>query len=147
MTHDFGEYVIEIEHHLRQIATTVRRRGRMLLEDSGITPPQFEALIILNHTGDLTIGDLSNRLFLAYSTTTDLVDRLERAGLVVRQRDADDRRVVRVCLLPPGREIFEKVLDARRTYLASVVSSLDVTTRKDILSVLELLDTRMSDRT
>lgn len=143
---EFPEFVVEIEQHVRQIATTVRRRGRMLLEDYGITSPQFDALIILNRCGDLTIGDLSNRLFLAYSTTTDLVDRLERTGLVVRQRDAGDRRVVRVQLQPPGAEIYHKVLDARRAYLGTVVESLSVDERRDILRVLELLDKRMSDR-
>ncbi len=146
MESNFSENVIEIERHLRRIAVTVRRRGRMSLEEYSITPPQFDALIILNQSGDLTIGDLSNRLYLAYSTTTDLVDRLERASFVVRQRDPDDRRVVRVRVQPLGQQVYEEVLNARRAYLASVLESLDEPVCNNILQVLQLLNARMTDR-
>ncbi|MCL6442959.1 MAG: MarR family transcriptional regulator [Alicyclobacillus sp.] len=145
MKSSFPVHVIEIEQRLRQIAGVVRRRGRLLLETYGITPPQFDALVILNRDGDLTIGDLSNKLFLAYSTTTDLVDRLERAGFVARKRDPVDRRVVRVQLLPSGAELYERVLDARRAYLQSILESIDPALHEKILDVLVLLDTKMSE--
>lgn len=141
---EIPEHVVEIEHNLRQIAVVVRRRGRMLLEQYTITPPQFDALVILNHDGELTIGDLSNRLYLAYSTTTDLVDRLERAEFVIRQRDQVDRRVVRVQLLEKGSNMIEHVLDARRTYLSGILESLDGHARGEILRVLRLLNDKMS---
>jgi DNA-binding MarR family transcriptional regulator len=146
MMTDVPEHVIEIEQYLRQIATTVRRKGRVLLEQYGMTSPQFDALVILNQCGDLTIGDLSSRLFLAYSTTTDLVDRLERAAFVVRQRAEVDRRVVRVCLQEKGTSLYAEVLDARRRYLASVLDSVDVSDKADILRALQLLDLRMMEQ-
>lgn len=142
---DFSEYVVEIEQRLRQIAGVVRRKGRVLLEQYGITPPQFDALVILNRDGELTIGDLTNRLFSAYSTTTDLVDRLERAEFVARYRDNEDRRVVRVRLQPLGANLIEKVLDARRAYLDTVLESLDLQERQEVLRVLELLNDKMAD--
>ncbi|WP_284200142.1 MarR family winged helix-turn-helix transcriptional regulator [Alicyclobacillus sacchari] len=79
---EFNEYVEEIEKSLRLVAAAVRRKGRVLLREHDITSPQFDALIALNNEGELTIGELSSKLYLAYSTTTDLVDRLERAGYV-----------------------------------------------------------------
>ncbi|KPV43206.1 MarR family transcriptional regulator [Alicyclobacillus ferrooxydans] len=136
-------HVVEIEQELRQIAGVVRRRGRSLLEQFGITPPQFDALVILDRAGDLTIGELSNRLYLAYSTTTDLVDRLERAGFVVRSRDTADRRVVLVKLQEKGKQVIERVLDARRAYLGVVLESLDESERLQILKVLNVLHDRM----
>lgn len=139
----FPEHVVEIEHHLRQIASVVRRKGRVLLESYHITPPQFDALVILSAVGVLTIGDLSNRLFLAYSTTTDLVDRLERAAFVVRERDSVDRRVVRVRLQEKGANLIEEVLDARRSYLADILESVDREDRRQMLSVLDILNTKM----
>ena len=126
-------------------ATVVRRKGRVLLEQYGITPPQFDALVILNRDGELTIGDLSNGLFLAYSTTTDLVDRLERAEFVVRQRDQDDRRVVRVRLLQSGTDLIERVLDARRAYLAFILASVNDSEQQEIVRVLDVLNAKMSD--
>ncbi len=141
----FPEYVIQIEQRLRQIAAIVRRKGRQLLDSYGITPPQFDALLILNREGTLTIGDLSNRLYLAYSTTTDLVDRLERAQLVARQRDHQDRRVVRVQLLPAGAELIERVLDARRAYLQRTLQHLEPEEHAQVLRVLDILYTHMEN--
>lgn len=144
MASSWPEHVVEIEQQLRQIAGIVRRRGRALIEQYGITPPQFDALWILNREGDLTIGELSNRLYLAYSTTTDLVDRLERAAFVVRSRDTADRRVVLVKLQDKGCLVIDQVLDARRSYLGGVLQSLEPQEQAQILRVLHLLHDRMS---
>lgn len=143
MKPEIPECVVDMEQRLRQIAKTVRRRGRTLLEQYGITPPQFDALLILHKEGELTIGDLSNRLFLAYSTTTDLVDRLVAADFVVRQRSQDDRRVVHVRMLPAGAALIEEVLDARRSYLDTVLEPLSLDEKKEILRALELLNAMM----
>ena len=112
------DLVVEIEHVLRQISKEVRRRGREILNDFAITPPQFDALVYLDEFGDLTIGELSSKLYLAYSTTTDLVDRMERNELVERVRDTNDRRVVRLHMKEKGKEMIQKVLVVRRDYLA-----------------------------
>lgn len=144
MSTEYGDYVVEIEHCLRLVAGTVRRQGRTLLVDYKITPAQFDALIILNAEGELTIGDLSNRLYLAYSSTTDLVDRLETSGYVVRNRGASDRRVVRVKLLDEGYHLIELVLTARRSYLNTILSDVDATARKSILNALECLHMNMA---
>ncbi|MFB5191075.1 MarR family winged helix-turn-helix transcriptional regulator [Alicyclobacillus fastidiosus] len=146
MSGEYSDYVVEIEHCLRSVAATVRRKGRILLSDYGLTSPQFEALIVLDREGELTIGELSGKLYLAYSTTTDLVDRLEKSNYVTRQRCSDDRRVVRVRLEPQGVTLIEGVLNARRNYLDSVLASVDTHTRKTILDSLELLHMNMANQ-
>ena len=116
-----SELVEEIELTLRQIAKEVRRKGREILSDFAITPPQFDALNYLNEFGDLTIGELSGKLYLAYSTTTDLVDRMERNDLVERVRDTNDRRVVRLHMKDKGRDLIQRVLVVRREHLAKAL--------------------------
>src|SRR5699024_190866 len=96
-----------------------------ILKNSTITPPQFRALQWLLEYGDMTIGDLSNKMFLAFSTTTDLVDRMENNQLVKRVRDENDRRVVRVHLLPEGIRIIEEVIQKRQEYLRDVLVNSD----------------------
>ncbi|UOF90216.1 MarR family transcriptional regulator [Fodinisporobacter ferrooxydans] len=137
--------VTSIEALLRHISTVIRRKGREILSDFCITPPQFDALLFLNEHGDLTIGELSNKMYLAYSTTTDLVDRMERNQLVERIRDQNDRRVVRLRMMQKGSELIEKVLIARRTYLANVLDQMDTNERERIIDCLEKLHTNISD--
>ncbi|WOV89170.1 MarR family winged helix-turn-helix transcriptional regulator [Sporosarcina oncorhynchi] len=110
-----------MEKELRYISGIIKQQGRKLLGNYSITPPQFVALQWLFEHGDMTIGDLSNKMYLAFSTTTDLVDRMENNQLVKRVRDEHDRRVVRIHLLEEGGRIIEEVINKRRKYLNSVL--------------------------
>ncbi len=114
-----------MEKDLRYIASIIKEQGRKILKNYTITPPQFSALQWLLEHGDMTIGDLSNRMFLAFSTTTDLVDRMENSELVKRVRDEKDRRVIRVHLLPEGMRIIEEVIQKRQEYLQDVLVNYD----------------------
>ncbi|MBM7701311.1 MarR family winged helix-turn-helix transcriptional regulator [Metabacillus iocasae] len=113
--------VADLEKSLRYIATIVKQKGREILSNYTITPPQFIALQWLLEYGDMTIGELSNRMFLACSTTTDLVDRMEKSKLVMRVKDPKDRRVVRIHLLEEGERIIAEVIKKRQDYLRGVL--------------------------
>ena len=116
---DICENVVNIERYLRKVDYIIRLKGREILKDFNITIPQFTALQILISNGDLTIGELSQKMGLACSTITDLIDRMENNKLVVRKKDKKDKRVVRVEVLPVGYEIVEKVLEERIRFLES----------------------------
>lgn len=120
---EFGESVADIEKDLRYIAGIIKQKGREILSNYTITPPQFIALQWLFEEGDMTIGDLSNKMFLACSTTTDLVDRMEKNTLVQRVKDPNDRRVVRIHLLEEGERIIDEVIKKRQAYLQEVLKN------------------------
>ncbi|MBE3549791.1 MAG: Transcriptional regulator, MarR family [Brockia lithotrophica] len=111
----------EVEWHLRHVSALLKQKGRELLQETPLTPPQFIALQWLKEAGNLTIGELSAKMYLANSTVTDLVDRLERGGYVRRVRASHDRRVVRVELLEAGRTIIDEVIRRRQAYLAGLL--------------------------
>ncbi|MEH7109843.1 MarR family winged helix-turn-helix transcriptional regulator [Bacillus sp. JJ1764] len=116
-----GDIVANIEKDLRYISGIIKQKGRELLTNYKITPPQFVALQWLFEDGDMTIGELSNKMYLACSTTTDLVDRMEKNLLVERVKDQNDRRVVRIHLLEEGKRIIDEVIKKRQVYLAEVL--------------------------
>lgn len=118
-----GEVVASIEKELRYISGIVKQKGREMLSNYKITPPQFVALQWLFEDGDMTIGELSTKMFLACSTTTDLVDRMEKNNLVVRVKDPNDRRVVRIHLLEEGERIIDEVIKKRQVYLEEVLTN------------------------
>lgn len=115
--------VASIEKELRYVSTIVKQKGREILSNYTITPPQFIALQWLNEEGDMTIGELSNKMYLACSTTTDLVDRMEKSELLKRVKDENDRRVVRIHLLVEGKRIIEEVIEKRQEYLMDVLKA------------------------
>lgn len=114
--------VEHIERSLRRVADMVKQKGRDILTQFPITPPQFVALQWLNENGDMTIGELSSKMYLACSTTTDLVDRMEKNELVERVKDKNDRRVVRIHLLRKGQTIIEEVIKKRQDYLEKILT-------------------------
>ena len=63
------ESIALIEKELRYISHLIKQKGREILSNFTITPPQFVALQWLHESGDMTIGDLSTRMYLAFSTT------------------------------------------------------------------------------
>jgi MarR family transcriptional regulator, organic hydroperoxide resistance regulator len=118
-----GDIVANIEKDLRYISGIIKQKGREILSNYKITPPQFVALQWLFEEGDMTIGELSNKMFLACSTTTDLVDRMEKNLLVERVKDSKDRRVVRIHLLEEGKRIIDEVIKKRQAYLEEVLKN------------------------
>ncbi|MDB5083775.1 MAG: MarR family transcriptional regulator [Bacilli bacterium] len=133
----------EIEYLLRDINKVLRRAGRSSLGAFSITPPQFDALLLLRDHIELTIGDLSTKMYLAYSTTTDLVDRMERNQLVMRVRDLNDRRIVRLHMLERGHHIIQEATYARQTYLATVLQDVDEDMLQQWKEMLTVLHTRI----
>lgn len=116
--------VKDIEKHLRKIDYIIRKKGRVILNDFNITVPQFRALQILINDGEMTISELSQKMDLACSTITDLVDRMENSELVKRKKDKKDKRVVRIEVLSKGNNILDKVLQKRIEYLSIKLKNL-----------------------
>src|SRR5512141_2321758 len=91
--------------HLRRFFESVRRTITAEPSDGGLTAAQQFALLTLagNPSEEpLTVGDLARLTFATMNTTSALVRRMERAGLVRTQRSSRDRRRVYVQLAPHG---------------------------------------------
>ena len=119
-----NESVTKIERLLRHVAFIIKKRGRDILIDFGITNPQFNALLTLREYPKMTMGELCEKLFLACSTATDLIDRMEKNGLLERNRDTEDRRVIRLSTSEKGQQVINEVIVARRRYVAAMLEKL-----------------------
>ena len=82
----------------------ITRRYRPLLDEIGLTYPQYLVMLTLWQDGPTTVGQIAHRLQLDSHAVTPLVERLEAAGLVDRRRGADRRQVV-VAATETGRDL------------------------------------------
>lgn len=135
--------IAEIEKRLRYISGVIKQNGRKILNNYPITAPQFVALQWLMEYGDLTIGELSSKNGLAFSTTTDLVDRMEKNLLVKRIRDEKDRRVVRIQVLDKGKKIIKEVIKKRQEYLGEVFANFSNDQAENMNELLAFLHEQM----
>ncbi|ADG17783.1 MarR family winged helix-turn-helix transcriptional regulator [Paraburkholderia atlantica] len=81
-----------------------------ILEELGLTYPQYIAIIALWEDDNQTVSGLGAKLFLESNTLTPMLKKLEAMGYVERQRDPGDERQVRVSLTKSGRRLREKAL-------------------------------------
>jgi len=84
------------------------RAYKPILEELGLTYPQYVTIVALWETDNQTVGTLGEKLFLESNTLTPILKKLEAMGYVRRQRDPADERQVRVSLTDAGRRLREK---------------------------------------
>ncbi len=128
-----NERTVRIEENLRRVCYKIKKKGREILNDVDITPPQFDALQYLRNEENMTIGELSSKMYLACSTVTDLLDRMERNELVKRIKDENDRRIVRIQVLQKGHDLIKMVMETRISYVESILSELD----EDVIDAID----------
>lgn len=89
----------------------VTARYRPLLDDLGLTYPQYLVLLVLWERGPVPVKDVAAALQLDYGTLSPLLKRLEAAGLIRRERRPDDERSVRLVLTGEGEALRERARD------------------------------------
>jgi DNA-binding MarR family transcriptional regulator len=91
-----------------------------LLEDTGLTYPQYVTMLALWHDPDqpCSVGELGERLHLDSGTLTPLLKRLASMGYVTRSRDAGDERRVLVALTAEGLALRDRLATVPQSFLA-----------------------------
>jgi MarR family transcriptional regulator, organic hydroperoxide resistance regulator len=80
---------------------------------AGLTYPQYLVMLVLWEHPSLTVGELSARLQLSTATLSPLLKRLETAGLLIRQRRAEDERHVQVRVTEAGQALLHDTVPVR----------------------------------
>jgi DNA-binding MarR family transcriptional regulator len=108
------------------------------VEMGAVTLHQLGALHTIHRRGSVTMSELADALgATSMSTATQMGDRLARLGLVQRDHDSQDRRVVRLSLTPRARTLLERSLALRRRALKQALSSLD---DEELATLVELTE-------
>lgn len=100
-----------------------------------LTYSQFAVLEALYHLGSMTQSEISSKVLKSGSNMTTVIDNLERDGLVGRERDANDRRVIHIHLTEAGSSKIEAVLPG---HVAALVEEFSVLSAKEQQTLGEL---------
>ncbi len=114
-----------------------------LMAPFGVTPTQYNVLRILrgSHPGKLTCTEVGRRMLDRTPDVTRLLNRLERAGLVTRNRSSHDKRVVEVGITEKGLELLARmqpVVDAAQERLMRRLSPEELRLLSDLLDRLRV---------
>ncbi|WP_430330924.1 MarR family winged helix-turn-helix transcriptional regulator [Rhodococcus sp. ACT016] len=119
----------------------LRRRWFTALEPWELSPHEFRALRVIHREcdGRPRLGDVAKALRIAPRSVTEVVDRLQKRGLVERVADGADRRAVCVQLTDTGRELIAEMSAARDAQAADFFAPLDAHDRADLHRILDKL--------
>ncbi|WP_144797129.1 MarR family winged helix-turn-helix transcriptional regulator [Microbacterium paludicola] len=98
---------------------------RPILEPLGLTHPQYLVMLALWERSPRTLNDLAVDLALDPATASPLVKRLEKEGLIARERSSADERRLEIRLTEAGVQLRERALDVPRQVMAAVGMDID----------------------
>lgn len=109
------------------------------LDRLDLTAPQFYVLATIGYAGGMPFSNIGEKMMVTVSNLTGIVDRLEEKGLVVRERDLRDRRVVRVMLTDKGGKRYKSTIPLFEKSISEVFSPLGKPQQKELASLLRKL--------
>lgn len=131
--------------------TALRRYLQWSSEESarlGLTSQQHQLLLALRaHPGPTppSVRELSEYLLIRHHSAVELVNRVEAAGLLIREVDPSDQRVARLRLTPAGESLIEQLSETHLTELQRIADRLGIS--KELLEHLsrEFADNLLED--
>lgn len=117
--------------------TESRRITKVLAKRAQLTGPQLTVLKGLEQIGSLSLTELSERIRAQNSTVTGIIDRMEREGLVVRERSTEDRRVVQIKLTVKGAEIAKDISVEPMEVFREALKTLSAAEVRELLRILK----------
>lgn len=127
----------EISSALRRIVRATDLHSRSLLRSSHLTAPQLAVLKEVARRENAPVGLVAKAVHLGAPTTTGIVDRLERRGLVERVRGEKDRRQVNVRVTQAGREMLQQNLSLLNERFRARLAELENWEQTQILATLQ----------
>ena len=120
-------------------------REILLAEKFGLSVPESRCLIALNLENCRNTSQIAEKMMIAKSRVTRIVDGLVSKGLIERIEDKQDRRFINVTLTPQGQELSEKFISNLLNLHDLVISKLPAHKQKTIVSLLEELHIAMTE--
>lgn len=110
-----------------------------------LTGSEFGALEALYHKGPMLLGEVQRKILVSSGGITYLIDRLEKKGLVERQRCETDRRAWYAALTPRGEALMREIFPEHAKCMARALSGLDEEEKAMATRLLKKLGHRAAD--
>jgi len=122
-------------------ASCIKKQASQFFQSFGLTDVQFNVMMLLAYQsgpeGGLTQAQLSDMMLVNRANITTLIDRMEKAGLVVRAASPSDRRYNIVKLTERGKKLFARVEALYAKQVKKTMACLNGSEQKRLIAVLE----------
>ncbi|SHI70016.1 DNA-binding transcriptional regulator, MarR family [Clostridium cavendishii DSM 21758] len=129
----------EVSNLIKEIDKGLRTNMEKAFEDVDLTIPQINVINVIRKGKKVRISEISREVKLSNSTVSGIVDRLEKAGYVVRKRSEQDKRVVFVELTIRFKRKSKEFQGALEKYLNNLMSNAKESEIEEIVNGLRKL--------
>ena len=128
-------------------AHAFNRIYKPLLDQLGLTYPQYLVMLVLWERDDVPVKFIGERLFLDSGTLTPLLKRLEAAGLINRTRSIEDERQMLIALTAQGQALCEKAKAVPQGILAASACTVGEMTamKNELVALRDRLNAALGD--
>lgn len=130
------EFADKLDQIMPAIMREYARRQTDELSKGKITVPQFIILDHLNKSGESKMTDLAHFMKVTTAAMTGFIDRLVKCNFVTRVFNPDDRRIVKIRILPKGKDLVKRINEQRRQMTIKIFGKISQTERSDYLKIL-----------
>jgi len=140
---DIKSDVDQVLEAIIYLYTESRRITKELARRADLTGPQLTVVKLLESIGDLSLSELSEKIRAQNSTVTGIIDRMEREGLVTRERSKEDRRVVYIKLTAKGRELARDIPVEPMEIFKGALETLSAQEMRELMRIMTKLAKRV----
>ena len=130
---------LRILNAIRQIIRAVDIDSRNLAAQHHVTGPQLMCLMAVVENGSITSTDVAGRVHLDPSTLVGVLDRLEKKGLIRRERSHEDRREIHLTATEAGRKLAARTPYPMQHALGEKLKSISASEHEQIARCMERL--------
>lgn len=109
------------------------------VKSSGFSMPQFMLLMHIRYKEPYSISDLSEKMDITTAASSQLVDKLVQAELLVRTEDPSDRRSKQVALTDRGKDLIEQGIQERYRWVDELEETLSAEEKEKVVEAMEIL--------
>lgn len=117
---------LETLKNFRVVIRAAQRHSAWVEKQCGVSGAQLWVMQELHDHSGLRVGDIAKKLAIHQTTASNLLDSLEKRGYVVKTRDREDQRVVKLALSDHGAELMLRAPAPARGLLPEALQKLDV---------------------
>jgi len=131
-----SEFADRLHEMMPLVLRSFMRQQKKTPKGCEVTPPQMLILDFLNKQGPARMSEVAKYMGVTTAAATGIVDRMVRAGYLVRAFEPGDRRVIKVKLTSSGARLIKEALRQRRRFIEQVFGRLSEDDRQSYLNIL-----------
>ncbi|WP_305080929.1 MarR family winged helix-turn-helix transcriptional regulator [Oceanobacillus sp. CFH 90083] len=124
---------------LTRALESLKKRAEEDIKSKGLNPTEFAVLELVYNKGEQPIQKIGEKVLIASSSITYVVDKLEKKKLLERKPCPNDRRVTFAAITAEGRGLMDNIFPKHRTAINEICAGLDGDEKQQLIEQLKKL--------